>query len=202
MHTSLPHFLDENCTCFRTGDQAGGGSDFLFWIALRFAWGRFSPSCLHILSLKFSFFTVTRFSVRARMSLPSLRGYVRCHINMTILFSAHHSSVCLSVLYDKPILISKERRPLSYPYDNHHLAYFLIYNGHIVDALILIWPPTTFGLIWLWPKFSYRDDWTIVSKWPRPRIDMRGRKEDYLPSGISQFEYHFSCHWDRIQYFL
>ena len=26
---------------------------------------------------------------------------------------------------------------------------------------------------------------------------MRGRKEDFLPSVISQFEYHFSCHWNR-----
>ena len=54
-----------------------------------------------------------------------------------------------------------------------------------------------FVLVWLWPKFSYRDDWTLISKWPRPHIDMRGWKGDFLPSVISQFEHHFSCHWYR-----
>ena len=73
----------------------------------------------------------------------------------------------------------------------------LIIYWFFLDAFLLIWPPTTFGLIWLWPKFSYRDDWTLVSKWPRPRIDMRGRKGDFLPSVISQSDSHFSCHWDR-----
>ena len=54
-----------------------------------------------------------------------------------------------------------------------------------------------FVLVWLWPKFSYRDDWTLLSKWPQPHIDMRGWKGDFLPSVISQFEHHFSCHWYR-----
>ena len=66
-----------------------------------------------------------------------------------------------------------------------------------MDALLLIWPRHSFVLVWLWPQFSYRDDWTLLLKWPRPRIDMRGRKEDFWPSVISQFEYHFSCHWYR-----
>ena len=76
--------------------------------------------------------------------------------------------------------------------------------GFLIDLfLIFCWRThidmtrPTIGLIWLWPKFSYRDNWTLVSKWPRPRIDMMGRKGDFWPSVISQFEYHFSCHWYR-----
>ena len=33
------------------------------------------------------------------LPLPLLREYVRCHIKMTVLFVAHHSSICLSLLY-------------------------------------------------------------------------------------------------------
>ena len=35
----------------------------------------------------------------AGIPLPLLWEYVRCHIGMTVLFTAHHSSVCLSVFY-------------------------------------------------------------------------------------------------------
>ena len=68
-------------------------------------------------------------------------------------------------------------------------------NGFFLATLLLIWPPTAFGLIWLWLKFSYRNDWTLLSKWPHTRIDMRGWKGDFLPSVISQSDSHFSCHW-------
>ena len=99
---------------------------------------------------------------------------------------------------DMTTLILKVTSP-AFPIDMI-IIYWICFGfsfGLFWDALLLIWPPTAFGLIWLWPKFSYRDDWTLLSKWPRPHIDMRGWKGDFLPSVISQFEHHFSCHWYR-----
>ena len=85
---------------------------------------------------------------------------------------------------------------LSYWYDEpigFLFDFYWIFSCHsLIDMT-----PITFGLIWLWPKFSYRNDWTLLSKWPHTRIDMRGRKGDFLPSVISQSDSHFSCHWYR-----
>ena len=93
------HSLDENRPCFRYGGQRGGGSAL-------------SCGCCFVIPSLVVFRTLPDCGVDGLshlwiewllglvgMPLPLLREYVRCHIKMTVLFVAHHSSICLSLLY-------------------------------------------------------------------------------------------------------
>ena len=192
-----PRSLDENRPHFRTGGQRDCDSEMSCWTRLGvrlLVVFRSLPACSidewsHLWS-EWQLGSVW-------MPLPLLREYVRCHIGMTVLIhrtSQFRMSVC-----------SLCRTPLSYrkyPAHSHFdmiilTDFSLISFWFFVGTLLLIWPRHTFVLIWRWPKFSYRDDWTLVSKWPQPRIDMRGRKGDFLPSVTYQSESHFSCHLNR-----
>ena len=101
-HMLLPQFLDDNRPCFRYGGQTGCGSEMscVRHLAVRsLVVFRSLPACsIDEWSHLWSEWPIGS----AGIPLPLLWEYVRCPIGMTVLFTAHHSSVCLSVLYAEP----------------------------------------------------------------------------------------------------
>ena len=71
-------------------------------------------------------------------------------------FFAHHSSICLYLFYAEFAFPMDMISQLSYWEDTAHshfdmiilTDFYLIFNWIFADVLLLIWPPTTLGLIW------------------------------------------------------
>ena len=103
------------------------------------------------------------------MPLPLLREYVRCHIGMTIISTAHQGSVCLSVFYAEPHFHIESTRPFSFRYDNPYgffIDFLLIFCGRFLINMT----PTHFRIDMIMTEFfpiemtelSYRNDHDLV----------------------------------------
>ena len=100
--TAQSYSLDENRPSFRYGGQRGCGSEMSCGMRLAVRLLVFfcsPPACSND---EWSHLWSEWLLGSLWMPLPLLREYVRCHIGMTVLFAAHQSSVCLSVLYAEP----------------------------------------------------------------------------------------------------
>ena len=106
------------------------------------------------------------------MPLPLLREYVRCHIGMTIISTAHQGSVCLSVFYAEPHFHIESTRPFSFRYDNPYgffIDFLLIFCGRFLINMT----PTHFRIDMIMTEFfpiemtelSYRNDHDLVLIW-------------------------------------
>ena len=198
------HSPNENRPCFRSGDQTGGCSDLAHWVCSAVpSVEYFTFICMHCIQIYLSF-GWKYCSVQPGLALVFCGNM--CAVPLAWFSISPHIKVLYACPFSMPnlpflwIWLLSYRKWLRPPF----LSIWQSSNGFIMDFYWIIYgrsridmTPTTFGLIWLSPQFSYRDDWTLLSKWPRPRIDMRGRKEDFRPSVISQSDSHFSCHWYR-----
>lgn len=100
--TARFYSLDENATVVATAARGAAVRLCHLGIGLRLSW--FNFFCLAYIwrGMKGSALRIILCFAWLGIPLPLLREYVRYHIGMIVLSTAHHSSVCLSVLYAEP----------------------------------------------------------------------------------------------------